>query len=55
MVTWKQAAEGAIDREDDVCFDVAVDCGQIFANVKHMTWFKKAVAEELGYDMEANS
>jgi hypothetical protein len=42
-----QAAREAIEREDDVCFDVAADHGQIFANVKHMTWFVEAVATEL--------
>ena len=47
---WEWAAENAIDREEVVCFDVAADCGQLFANVKHLTWFKRAVAEELGYD-----
>jgi hypothetical protein len=42
-----QQAREAIEREDDVCFDVCADRGQIFGNVKHMTWFLEAVAAEL--------
>jgi hypothetical protein len=45
---WYWKAAEAIDREARVCFDVAADCGQMFGNVKHMTWFHRAVAEELG-------
>lgn len=37
----------AIAEEDVVCFDVAANAGQIFANVKHMDWFVDAVAQEL--------
>lgn len=40
-------AEEAIENEDEICFDVAANVGQMFGNVKHMTWFKEAVAEEL--------
>jgi hypothetical protein len=28
-------------------YDVAADCGQIVGNVKHMKWFRQAVAEEM--------
>jgi hypothetical protein len=42
-----KAARKAIEREDDVCFDVAAEHGQIFGNVKHMKWFAEAVAEAL--------
>ena len=42
-----QAAREAIEREDEVCFDVASEHGQQFANVRHMTWFVEAVAAEL--------
>jgi len=42
-----QAME-AIENEDIVCFDVAAEYGQMFANVKHMTWFIEAVADEIG-------
>ena len=41
------AALEAIEREDQVCFDVAAEHGQMFLNVKHMTWFVDAVAEAL--------
>jgi hypothetical protein len=41
------AAREAIERKDAVCFVVAAEHGQIFANVKHMTWFAEAVAEAL--------
>jgi len=40
-------AQQAIDNEDEVCFDVAAEFGQMFANVKHMSWFVEAVAQEL--------
>jgi hypothetical protein len=40
-------AQSAIDREEDFVFDVAVEYGQIFDNVKHMRWFRRAVAEAL--------
>jgi hypothetical protein len=40
-------AEQAIESEDDVCFDVAANHGQIFGNVKHTYWFLDAVAQEL--------
>lgn len=42
------AAKEAIERGDDICYDVATNAGQIFDNVKHMKWFVEAVAEELG-------
>src|SRR5439155_9320453 len=38
-----KAAQEAIDNEDVVCFDVAAEHGQIFGNVKRMTWFVQAV------------
>jgi hypothetical protein len=41
------AAQEAIEREDTVCFDVASEHGQMFANVKGMKWFVEAVAEAL--------
>ena len=41
------AARKAIHNEEQVCFDVAAEHGQIFGNVKHMTWFVEAVAEAL--------
>ncbi len=37
----------AIKREDSIVFDVAWSAGQQFANVKHMQWFRDAVAKEL--------
>lgn len=40
-------AREAIEREDQVCFDVCADRCQIFGNVKHMDWFVEAVAAEL--------
>ena len=41
-------AREAIEREDVICFDICANCGQIFGNVKHMRWFVRAVADELG-------
>lgn len=43
----RNAAREAIEREDTVCFDVAAERGQMFANVKDMKWFVDAVAEAL--------
>jgi len=42
-----EAAQRAIEDEDEVCYDVAANANQIFGNVKHMKWFVLAVAEEL--------
>jgi hypothetical protein len=42
-----QMAKDAIERGEDVCYDVASEAGQIFGNVKHMSWFEKAVADEI--------
>lgn len=36
-----------IDSEDELCYDVANEHGQVFENVKHMAWFKHALAEAL--------
>lgn len=47
---WILAAEEAIENEDQICFDVAAEYGQIFANVKHMSWFIKVVAEQIMED-----
>lgn len=40
-------ARKAIERRATVCFDVAAECGQMFDNIKHMSWFVAAVADEL--------
>ena len=40
-------AQRLIDEEDTYVFDVCDNVGQIFGNVKHMSWLQKAVAEEL--------
>ena len=42
-----QAAQEAIDNDDEVIYDVAAETGQIVGNVKHMDWFVQAVAEAL--------
>lgn len=39
--------EEAIEREEDIAYDVAIERGQILANVAHMCWFRKAVAQEM--------
>ena len=36
-----------IDEGDDLVYDICSNVGQIFDNVKHMTWLQKAVAEEI--------
>jgi hypothetical protein len=42
-----EKAEKAIERGDERCFDLAVEYGQIFDNIKHMRWFIQIVAETL--------
>lgn len=42
-----QQAREAIERGDEICYDVAAEHGQIFDNVKHMRWFIEAVSEQL--------
>lgn len=42
------AAMEAIANQETICFDVAAEYGQMFANVSHMTWFIEAVADEIG-------
>lgn len=41
-------AQRMIAHEKELCFDVAAEHGQMFGNVKHMTWFVDAVADALG-------
>jgi hypothetical protein len=36
-----------LDDDDAVLYDVAKAHGQIVDNVKHMTWFKRAVLKEV--------
>lgn len=45
--TRNEKAISAIDRRVPEVFDIAANCGQIFDNVKHMSWFVQAVADEL--------
>ena len=40
-------AEDAIECESEDAFDVASECGQMFGNVKHMTWFKERLAYQM--------
>ncbi len=49
MYTTKQIATARrhIERESELAYDVASEVGQIFSNVKHMSWFLKAVLVEL--------
>jgi hypothetical protein len=44
-----QRVQRLIDRRDQVCFDVCVETCQIFDNVKHMRWFRRAVADAKGW------
>jgi hypothetical protein len=39
-----EEASEAIERQDEIVYDVASDSGQIVGNVKHMEWFRHAVA-----------
>lgn len=41
-----KVVDNAIKRGDDVCYDVAANEGQVFGNVKHMQWFRDAMAQD---------
>jgi hypothetical protein len=43
-------ADDAIEGKVDLIYDVAANVGQIVDNVKHMDWFRHAVAEEIDED-----
>lgn len=45
MSAAEQAAT-AIGNDNEVAYDVAANEGQIFANVRHMSWFLDAVTKE---------
>ena len=48
--TWDdvlKAADQRIEDDDGLIYDVAIERSQIVANVKHMRWFRYAVALEL--------
>jgi hypothetical protein len=47
------AAREAIERGDDIIYDVAANAGQIVDNVKHMTWFQEEVARAILEQEEA--
>lgn len=40
-------ASSAISRNENIIYDVAAQSGSMVDNVKHMRWFKMAVADEL--------
>jgi hypothetical protein len=40
-------ARELIEQDDQLIYDVAANLGQIVANVKHMAWFRIAIAEEV--------
>lgn len=50
-----QRAQSAIENKETVVYDVAADCGQIVDNVKHMTWFVEAVAQQIREDEAVQS
>ena len=42
----------AIERAEDVCFDICAETGQIFDNVKHTRWFRMEVARWFSYNVK---
>jgi hypothetical protein len=40
-------AKAAVERREQFVFDVCAEYGQIYGNVKHMRWFRRAVAKWL--------
>lgn len=47
---WLAEAEACIACDGTEAHDLAAEHGQIFDNVKHMTWFIRALAEQLQDD-----
>ena len=45
-------AREAIDREHQIAYDVAMNCGQTLSNVAHMSWFLIAVATQIDQDCD---
>jgi len=45
-----EEANEAIERGDAIVYDTASDSGQIVGNVKHMEWFRQAVARAIFED-----
>lgn len=43
----RDAVRRAIQKRKPICFDVAAEHGQLFDNVKHLRWFRNAVAAEM--------
>jgi len=46
-MSYEELAEEEINKESNLAYDIADEFGQIFGNIKHTGWFKKAVAEAL--------
>lgn len=46
-------AKKAIENKEQFVFDIADNNGQIVDNVKHMTWFIDAVADQITLDVKA--
>ena len=43
---WFQV-ENRIERQDPLIYDVLAETGQMFDNVRHMRWFRYAVAQAM--------
>src|SRR5208282_585562 len=50
-----RAAEEAIQNDDDIIYDVAANAGQMVDNVRHMEWFRDAVAEAIEEQGQADA
>lgn len=48
----KARAECAIENEEDLAYDMAIDAGKEIGSVKHMRWFKRAVMRALTENYE---
>lgn len=42
-----RSAQRAIDRKEEIAYDVSAENCQMLRNVAHMKWFLKAVANEI--------
>ena len=51
-MNYNKMAREAIEREDTICFDVCVEHGQIFGNVRNTRWLRDAVADAIAEDPE---
>jgi hypothetical protein len=54
MVCARDAIAGYPEAASDIMYDAASDVGQILANVAHMAWYRKTLAEWIADDIKVD-